>query len=451
MEIKQYFSMAWLGRKNRPHIHQENEDTNATAPGWATLQGCVFLFGIEWEFSPFTGSKNSELQRQRKAGNTYYVISAYEDSIGYMSQLPDVKGSKYAAAIHLADRHSQGGIEIFCFSIKEDLYSFIALNDSRPVPGHDYIGSKNNVIQLAEDFANLQEQQAIRYIGNSGLFDMEEPLSIDKAFSKPDSQARVKTILNQSLIVSVVMVAILIYAAYYAIDYYLTQEQLEEEAAKQALLNNPNTLYEKQIVSALQAAGVAGQVQISAWLKSIGKLPLKVAGWRLTQVKCNPQECVAFWQREYGNFTELFSSIPVAFTNTTENMDPAKPGVSSATTTHVLAPLLNKKILSRETLPTSNQVLRIFSSQLQDISLIENISLSMDKPKLFPDAAQGSLESLTHPVLRGTWSITHDLWSLDSLNLYPFVVPETLELQFPENSQGNIVYALKGSYYALYK
>jgi hypothetical protein len=75
----------------------------------------------------------------------------------------------------------------------------------------------------------------------------------------------------------------------------------------------------------------------------------------------------------------------------------------------------------------------------------------MDKPKLFPDATQGGLDALNKPVLRGVWTISHDLWSLDSLNLNPFVVPETLELQFSPDKQGNISYTLKGSYYALYK
>ena len=79
------------------------------------------------------------------------------------------------------------------------------------------------------------------------------------------------------------------------------------------------------------------------------------------------------------------------------------------------------------------------------------MGLSMEKPKLFPDIAQGSLETLNRPVLRGAWSISHELWSLDSLNFYPFVVPETLELQFPPTKEGTVVYALKGSYYALYK
>ncbi len=451
MDMKFILSLAWLGRQTKAQKQQANQNNQAQSPSWATLKGHVFLFGIDWEFSAFSGSKNSELQRQRKAGNLYYACTAFEDSIGYISQLPPVKGRKYAAAIHLSDRHSQGGVEVFCFSIKEGLYSFIALNDSQPVPGHDYIGNKQNVLQLAEDFASLQEQQAIRYIGNSGLFDMEEPLSLDKAFSKPESQARVKTIHNQSLISAVALVALLIYGAYYGIDYYLTQQQIEENAAREALLNNPNTVYEKQIVPALQNTGPTGHVQISVWLKTIGKLPLKVAGWHLTNVKCTAQECVAQWQREYGNFTELFSAVPVAFTNTTENMDPGKPGVSSATTTHTLVPIADKKTINRETLPKSNQVLRIFSSQLQDISLIENMGLSMEKPKLFPDIAQGSLETLNHPVLRGAWSISHELWSLDSLNLYPFVVPETLELQFPPTKEGTVVYALKGSYYALYK
>ena len=98
-----------------------------------------------------------------------------EDVVGYVKALPETNGKKYAAALHLADRLSQGGIEIFCFHLKDDLYSFIALSDSKPVPGHDYIGSKENVWQLGNDFANLQEQQAIRYVGMSSIKAAQKP------------------------------------------------------------------------------------------------------------------------------------------------------------------------------------------------------------------------------------------------------------------------------------
>jgi hypothetical protein len=217
------------------------------------------------------------------------------------------------------------------------------------------------------------------------------------------------------------------------------------------MLNDPNLLYEKSIEPALKQVAGGGRVQIDTWMQTIGKLPLKTAGWRLNAVNCNLQSCTATWHRQYGNFSELFQSIPVAYASRTENMDAAKPGNSTATTTHLLVSQPNMQVLARNNLPVAKDLLSQFSSQLQDISLIENMSLLMDKPKLFPDTAQGGLDALHKPVMRGVWTISHDLWSLDSLNLYPFVVPETLELQFSPDKQGNIAYTLKGSYYALYK
>jgi hypothetical protein len=350
--MKHILSLDWLGLKAKPNSRQQIDNPQAL-PSCAAIQGNIFLFGIDWEFAPFSGNKNSELQRQRKAGNIYYALSVYEDSIGYISKLPEHKGNKYAAAIHLADRHSQGGIEIFCFALKDHEYSFIALNDSRPVPGHDYIGNKANVMQLAEDFASLQEQQAIRYIGNSGLFEMEEPLSLDKAFSKPESQSKIRTIINQSFYLGLLTLCALLYASYYGLDFYLTQQRLEAEAEQQSLLNNPNTVYEKQILPAMQAIGPAGRVQILQWLQTIGKLPLSNSGWHLTNVKCSALECVASWNREYGNFSELFNTLPLPYTTTTENMDPGKPGVSTATTTHVVPPVTNKNWLFARTYPRS--------------------------------------------------------------------------------------------------
>jgi hypothetical protein len=70
---------------------------------------------------------------------------------------------------------------------------------------------------------------------------------------------------------------------------------------------------------------------------------------------------------------------------------------------------------------------------------------------LFPTTAQGTPDSLNRPVVRGNWGLQLELWSIASLKLYPYVVPETLDIQFPEGKQDQVVYSLKGSFYALYK
>ncbi|MFN6059141.1 MAG: hypothetical protein ACK422_02395, partial [Burkholderiales bacterium] len=160
-------SLGGFWRNNLSRLIRPTAVTASPWPHWISTKGQVFLFGIDWEYSAPAGSKNKELQAQRKKGLGFYALSHFEDVIGFIGALPVAKGRKYAAALHLADRLSQGGIEIFCFHLREDLYSFIALNESKPVPGHDYVGTKENVWQLGDDFANLQEKQAIRYVGNS--------------------------------------------------------------------------------------------------------------------------------------------------------------------------------------------------------------------------------------------------------------------------------------------
>jgi len=237
----------------------------------------------------------------------------------------------------------------------------------------------------------------------------------------------------------------------YAANEYLTQLRIKEEQQRQAALNDPNRLYEQAIEPALKQVSVGGRWQLDQWLNTMGKLPMKTAGWRLGSVKCGLNDCTATWHREYGNFTELFNSLPVAFTSRTENMDAAKPELSTATTVHALSPTPSVGKLSRNQLPLARDVLSEFSSQLQDLSLLDKTVLTLEKPSLFPSAAQGTPESLTRPVMRGTWGLQLELWSISSLNLYPYVVPESLDLQFPVGQQDQAVYSLKGSFYALYK
>ncbi len=451
MESKQMLSRGgfwqnWLTRVTR--------STNTQAPPWPhwlTIKGQVYLYGIDWEYSPFESSKNKELQAQRKNGFGFYALSRFQDVIGYVKALPVVNGKKYAAALHLSDQHSQGGIEIFCFKLKANQYSFIALNESKPVPGHDYVGSKENVWQLGEDFSNLQEKQVIRYVGNSGIFDMEEQLTLEKAFSNPAPSAQFTSIINQPLFMVLVAALLTVFGLIYGVNEYLAQIQLQEERERQAVLNDPNYLYEKSIEPALKKISNGGRVQIDTWMETIGKLPLKTAGWRLDSVNCNLQSCTATWHRQYGNFTELFQSIPIKYASRTENMDAAKPGNSTATTTHLFINQSNVHVLTRNTLPLAKDLLSLFSSQLQDLSLLNNTGITLDKPVLFPLTAQGTPDSLKHPVVRGNWGLQLELWSISSLKLYPYVVPETLEIQFPEGKQAQAVYSLKGSFYALYK
>jgi hypothetical protein len=132
-------------------------------------------------------------------------------------------------------------------------------------------------------------------------------------------------------------------------------------------------------------------------------------------------------------------------------MDTSKVGNSTATTTHRLAEASRASTMDRNALPVAKDVLSLFSSQLQDLTLLDNATITLDKPVLFPASAQGSAETLQRPVVRGTWGLQLELWSIHSLKLLPYVVPETLDIQFPADKQDQAVYSLKGSFYALYK
>jgi hypothetical protein len=455
MELKTLFPFKFNGFRKK--AEQKNNESaklkNNINPieQHIKINGSVYIFGLQWEISFVSEQRNSEIQQQKKLGNQYHVVSTYEDSIGYLRQLPNGEKKCYSAALHIAYKHSQGGVEVFCFKLERDLYALIVLNDSRPVPGHDLISTKNNIMQLESNVVTLHSNQTMRYVGNSELFDMEEPAEIESIFEFPDQTARIKKILNLKAIYLSVATALLMVACIYGADQYFTAQKELADAELQAQLNNPNTVYEKNIDAALSQISPSGRQQIDVWLQTIGKIPLKVAGWRLLSIKCTVTECTAYWQREYGNFKELFESLTVPFANTTENLETSKELNSTATTIHQLPGNPNKKKLTRDELPAAKQVLRMFSSQLQDLSLLDKTNIALEKPKLFPESAQGTLETLNHPVIRGNWTFKHELWSLDSLNLYPFVVPESIDIQFANAKQSASSYELKGSFYAVYK
>lgn len=441
-------SQHWMQlRKLSPTLTGSTETT--PWPLWHAFKGHVYLFGIEWEFLPDLDNKNKELQTQRRFGKKYYASSNLDDVIGYVGTLPTKNGKKYAAALQLADQHSQGGIEIFCFHLRDDLYSVIALNDAKPVPGHDYMGNKESVWQLANDYANLQEQQSIRYAGNSGLFQMEESLNPESLFAIPSDTARFKPILNQPLLIRLAVLLLLLMAVFYGLDAYVTHLNDEKEKILHATLNDPDRLYQQNIETSLRQLPAGGRQSLEVWLQTIGKLPLNTAGWQLTQVNCNPNECTARWQRQYGNFQDLFRNLPLAYTQKSENLETGKTNPSTATTHHALIGAVKPFGLGKKQLPGIQDAMSQIGSQMQDLSLLKHTSISLNKPEIFPTQPAEGQRSIRNPVMRAVWGLDLDLWTIDSLELESHVVPETLEIRFSHGGQNQSLYSLKGSLYAL--
>lgn len=449
MSLKSTLS-AWLPQRLRT-------PTNAPPPegeAWSAMHtvvmgGVSYLFGVEWRFAPSSSALRHELNEARIQGSSHYILSPMRDVVGYVHTLPKRRETPCSAAIQLSATVSDGGIELFIFSFDNEQYGLVALNGSQPVPGFDYLGSRSDVLQLAEDFKAIQQGQVIRVAGDAGLLEEEERLARDSVFRQPESSAKLQKLPNPTqtriLIATTVTLTVLIGTGFYMVQ--AERERIAEEQRK--LEQDPNRVYERTIAKALQDAGVAGPAVLGNWLSVVGNLPLHHRGWTLTKLSCTPPECTGTWTRAFGNFAEFHDDLPFDITSSQEVQQGENPAMATIQTVHAVQAPQDPTHLERNALNEPRATLRAIASKLQDTSTLRNANTTLTQPTLYPDNSPGSVGQLHRPVMRGRWSIQHEIWTLRDLPLSAYEVPELLEITFtPTTADAPPLYKLSGSYYA---
>jgi hypothetical protein len=93
------------------------------------------------------------------------------------------------------------------------------------------------------------------------------------------------------------------------------------------------------------------------------------------------------------------------------------------------------------------QVLAL-SIQLQDLALLEDGQVSITAAALHPKIDGLQVDQISKPMVKGQWSVRHQLWTLADLELKgEAVVTDQLLLERDTNSK-QWMYTLNGNYYA---
>jgi hypothetical protein len=409
-----------------------------------------YVFVLDWRLYNRSSDLSRTMRTVQRLGYSHYLTAA-TDIAGFAYGIDRrIKQKPHAAAMHLAETSSRGGLEMFVFRITETLYSLTVLSESKPVPHFDQVGSLDEVMALIQEYKALQSGQAIRYVGNvEELLDIEK-MALSDAFGLPDPEAALQGLPNYQFRIQLaaIMVPVVLIAS--AGGYWWFSQKQKTERQRLTQQQDPNLIYERQVDSALQQIGPDGNLALARWREVFGKLPVTRSGWRLEKVVCEKDSCTAHWRRESGSVNVVKSHPPAGMVS----MLPSKPqsGDSPAealieTTFSVEPPAGVELSRKRNELPTSDQAETVLTSQLQDMALLPDAHVKLKPPELFPSTG-ATLEQLMRPVIRGEWSITHELWSLGDLKLnLPAQAVQNLTIQLDEKTK-NWVYTLTGHYYA---
>jgi hypothetical protein len=410
------------------------------------VNGKPLAFGGSWTpVSEETGWKRI-LNTAFNEGYVHYAVNEYETTVGLFGALPkDVKNA-HAAALVCAQHFSAGGTELFVFQ-QDEQCGLVGLMEYAPIPGFDVIGTQDQIQQLMREFRDINTSQLVQNYGNVSWVSNIQPLELNKVAHKADDKSKLKRIPNIKLRVLMGMVGVFVVAAsLYGFQQYLEMRQAEEDAMA-ATSQNPNLVYEQTLAVALKTTGEPGDRNVRVWRQFFAKVPLNVGGWNFKTLECKQLVCDIVWARSSGTFKSFEAKLPKALNAVTSLKFDSELVKAEVHTQHKLNEMFAvdiKKGLNIKSLPVEHEVQKLWGSQLQDLSLLKSLNVNLSKTTLF--GGQGNVAELMRPIVKGTWSIDHDIWSLMELPMPDYVVPENLKIA--RNDAREFRYKIEGSYYA---
>jgi hypothetical protein len=243
-----------------------------------------------------------------------------------------------------------------------------------------------------------------------------------------------------------------------------TYFEAKAEAERLQRDSDPNLIYEQSYSNSIASLTSMGDPGLRNMINTIKNIPLEVRGWRLSQVACQPAECIVTWARLSGNYADFDENMPSDVKVRPEygylssdagavQLKTRHPVVTSEST--VVTPasagsgVSPASSFTREKLPVARQVQSEFVSRLQDYQLIAaRVQVSVPAP--FP-AGVTDIGPIFKPVIYGTWSMELPMWSIETISVPDYVLVDSLSLVLPEKKDADksqLQYKISGKYYA---
>ncbi len=422
-------------------------NVQTTAPAQLiVIEGVRYVVGLEWRLLPPTRSLQRTLSLARKESKSQYVLTDMEDIIGFCGPLPYQWTLAYSAALHLAGRLSQGGLEMYAFALANGQSMVVALNESRPIPGFDFVGEADIARGLIDEFLAIQQGQPIRLVGNAGWLEGEESVVLEDIFAQPVRAARLKRLWADNAVKWAAGAAGVLTLAVAGGNYWVEMERAEMIAAAQNPSIDPNAQYQKALAQAWAEVPAPGPRLLRQWQNLMADLPLVHAGWRLKNVECDAKFCKAQWSRIYGTYADFFKQLPPNCQSAQEVQEGDNALQAIVVSNHSVAAEDIETPWRNATLPRMDHALRELASDLQNFSLLGQLRVELSKPTLF-GGTQDPL-TLDAAVMTGQWTVQHDASTLGYLTVPSYGVPKRLVLQVsPTKEKSAMTYLFEGQYY----
>jgi hypothetical protein len=420
------FFVLGLFKRRRRADEQQTAATAMPALALLKIEGASYVFGLDWRLVPPKRRLSRTLAMARQEGQAWCALSEMEDVVGFLANPQWLRGRHYSACLHLASRLSQGGLELFAFAISEQQHAVLALQESRPLPGFDYLGEPATARAMVEEFMAIQRGQPMRLVGNTDYLEGQEEISPDDVFVEPAKSARLRSLRSWRALRRGLVFAVLAVAVGFAVMRYLEYRREETLTALQGSPAYQQRIYQQELDAAWASLPPSSAVVLRGWWTVLSSLPLRVQGWRLLMVECEIENCRAHWQRQHGSYTDFLNVMPAGASGVDESASDQDLMAGRLVTRHPLPQAETTAELDRAGLPPLLQARRVLADQMQDLQLLGPAQVQVEPAQLF--GGQFDPQILVEPVFSGQWRLRHGLWLLPLLALPDFARVQSLRV-----------------------
>lgn len=427
------------GLRQKIPVDAPAEAAASTAPALHTLRvdRVHYVFGLDWRMLPQTRRLSRALSLAREEGLAWYAVTEMEDVVGYLRSPKWLRGPHYSASLQMAARHSQGGLELFAFVFADGRHAVLALQDSRPLPGFDYLGQAEVARSMVEDFLAIQRGQPIRLIGNTSFLEGQETVSPEDLFTEPAKQTRLRSLRSWRTVRKALLLALLSLGLAAGAYYWLDQQRKETQALLQNSPVHQQKIYRESLGQAWSQRPPPADVLLQAWRDTVSAIPLHWRGWKLARIECRNDHCLAYWQRQHGSYSSFMANLPAHAQGVDEAASNPDLTVGAIATRHALPNLEPTEPDRPADLPGQLIVQRGLVDLLHDLQLLGKSFFRVDPPSLF--GGQQNPELLSEAVVHGRWTLRHSLWIWPELVFPRYTRVDSLSMHFqppaPESGQ----------------
>lgn len=377
--------------------------------------------------------------------------------------------------------------------------AFVGLMDRRPVPGFDrLLPDLDAALVVLQEFRDMHPDQEVRVASHlPARARIGEAIAPDLLFGQPDGDTRLRPLLPArwpaALAAGTAMLGLAVgFAAWWRHERAIERDLLasaRQNAATAAARLQAGAARTRQLADLLAQAGHPGAAPLDRWRAAIAALPVSRAGWTLQQVDCDRTAgCVATWARHHGSF-ETLEALPAGAIGP-PSMRPGLSAGEDLLASSMRTPLAGTitpppaahEALVVARLPPLRLAVNVWGSHLQELATaggadatlhpgvpllavaattVTEVTEATEVTAVTTDAADAAdaaedadattspataaRSDAAHKVVRMTWRLKDGLWSLPLLQVPPYVVVDTLTLNF---AASQISYELSGSLFA---